>query len=782
MGIVGSLLLGTALAQPASDGGVLRHAVVVGANDGGPTMEPLLYAERDAGRFVDVLTELGGFEASDVTLLRSPDRDELDSALRQHAELAQENPQDLFLFYYSGHADAVGLKLGQEQVPFSDLKQQIRDLPAEVSLGVLDACRSGEITRIKGFKVTAPFATEDNLSAKGEAWLTATAADEQAQESDRLQGSFFTHYLLSGLRGAADARPGETGDGVVSLVEAYDYAFNRTVAHTGGTDGGTQHPGYDFRLQGQGDLALTDVGRASARIVFPPALSGEITVLRLPEGVPVAEVAKPHGAELVVALPAGRYELKASGPEGYGVAQVGLHEGSSLTVREFRQLPQELATAKGAPSGVLAVPTDPGGQTAGPATAGPPSAGPAAPGPATPSEEAVDILEQAPPDAPETTPAQNFVSDFKQAAKQVGKGWRRLKADTQEIFDELSPGSDTVEPDAPEHAHLLQTEHMPAAARACDGSGPDCLRRLLESGAVNVATGEIRLLHPSGGLAGVGSLQDGKPVDDWVFFYDSGERQSAGTYLNGKPSGTWVWWWPNSKKRVRGSYVSGKRSGVWTEYYEHGKHRKRTIYSSGEPGGKQTEWYDNGRRKSQGEVLGSHRYGLWRYWYDNGKKRARGHFDRVGRAGAWKTWYANGRKSAEGNYVDDQRHGGWTHWHKNGEKSAHGRYVDGQKTGFWREWNNTGKSAGRGSYIAGDRTGRWVLHNSAGQRSVKRYEPGAPEAAVEPDAVTPEAVIPAGDEGSDEADASTEGPQQQETPTLDAGESSEPPFEGGPGT
>ena len=49
-----------ALSAPAN--AAVRHAVVVGSNRGSSGLEPLEYAEDDAGRFADVLVELGGFD------------------------------------------------------------------------------------------------------------------------------------------------------------------------------------------------------------------------------------------------------------------------------------------------------------------------------------------------------------------------------------------------------------------------------------------------------------------------------------------------------------------------------------------------------------------------------------------------------------------------------------------------------------------------------------------------------------------------------------------------
>src|SRR3712207_6005300 len=73
-----------------------------------------------------------------------------------------------------------------------------------------------------------PFLSDLSVHARGHAFLTASSADEAAQESDRIQGGFFTHYFLSGLRGAADT----SRDGRVTLAEAYQFSYGETLRRT----------------------------------------------------------------------------------------------------------------------------------------------------------------------------------------------------------------------------------------------------------------------------------------------------------------------------------------------------------------------------------------------------------------------------------------------------------------------------------------------------------------------------------------------------------------------
>jgi hypothetical protein len=106
-------VIGVALALGTQDAAAtVRHAVVIGANDGGGTLEPLRYAEADAERLGSLLVELGDFDDSMVTVLFRPTEDQLRQALADHAAIGEKYDDDLFLFYYSGHADASGLRLG----------------------------------------------------------------------------------------------------------------------------------------------------------------------------------------------------------------------------------------------------------------------------------------------------------------------------------------------------------------------------------------------------------------------------------------------------------------------------------------------------------------------------------------------------------------------------------------------------------------------------------------------------------------------------------------------
>ncbi len=285
-------------------------AVVVGSNAGGAGQGPLRFAEADAQRVAQVLRELGHFDASDVRVMLHPDAAQVLGALDDIGAKAQASAargeQAEVIFYYSGHARATAVNLGGDELPLATLRARLSALPTALTIVVLDACQSGAFARVKGVEPAADFTynSVSKLTQKGFAIMASSSQEELSQESDELQGSYFTHHLVTALRGAGDG----DGDGRVSLDEAYRYAFRRTLASTARTQVGEQHVTLETDLAGQGDVPVTYPAEARARLEFPAALEGRVLVQHRPSGSVVAEVQKTKGAALRLALVAGSYD------------------------------------------------------------------------------------------------------------------------------------------------------------------------------------------------------------------------------------------------------------------------------------------------------------------------------------------------------------------------------------------------------------------------------------------------------------------------------------------
>lgn len=324
-------------AEPAgSQAPVRRFALLIGANDGGFEREQLRYAATDAEMIGKALVELGGVQASDRVVLVDPTVTELEhgfATIQAKIEQAKHNHARVqFFFYYSGHSDETGLLLGGVRFDYKRLRGLIDKVSADVRIGVLDSCSSGAFTRFKGGKKQAPFLLGSTAQVQGHAYLTSSSADEAAQESDRIGGSFFTHFLVTGLRGAADF----DGDRQVTLNEAYRFAFDETLARTETTAGGPQHAAYDIQLAGTGDLVMTDLRKTSAKLEIASDISGRLYV-RDRRGKLAAELFKPKDAgAITLALEPGKYAVTIDDGRNLHRADVEVRSNKTATLERAK--------------------------------------------------------------------------------------------------------------------------------------------------------------------------------------------------------------------------------------------------------------------------------------------------------------------------------------------------------------------------------------------------------------------------------------------------------------
>jgi hypothetical protein len=285
------------------------YAIIVGSNRGGRGQAALHYAEEDARRVADVLISLGGYPSQQVERVTQPKAAELRAAIervRARIEpLAARGIQARFFFYYSGHARADALNLGNDQLALTELRERITSLPATLSIVVLDACQSGAFSRIKGANRAADFSfnSVDRLNNEGIAVIASSSARELSQESEALRSSYFTHHWLVALRGAGD----RDADGRVTLSEAYQYAYNHTLATTAETSVGEQHATLETNFRGKDDIPLTQPAAATAHLRVPAGFEGRLLLQSLPSWSVLAELNKAPGLPIVLALPAGRY-------------------------------------------------------------------------------------------------------------------------------------------------------------------------------------------------------------------------------------------------------------------------------------------------------------------------------------------------------------------------------------------------------------------------------------------------------------------------------------------
>jgi len=329
--LVATIVL-TATPAGAAPPATRRIAVIVGANDPPPGRPALRFAHDDASDLADTLQRVGGFAAADVHVMLDPHPRELVEMFEGVARTAAGAGGDvLFLFYYSGHSDGQSLFPHGEAIPLSDLRARVERLGARIRVGILDTCRGGSWTQSKGLSVGPPLRIDDllNVDTEGTALVSSSSGLENAHEAVDVHGSFFTHYLTAGLRGAAD----RAGDGNVTLEEAFDYAKERTVRDSARLASTPQHPSFDLALRGRQDIVLTVLSSSTSALEVTGS-KAPLEIIHLPSGVTVADAPGGTGNSLRLALPPGRY-LVRSVVDGHVFAkEIEVHAGETATLAE----------------------------------------------------------------------------------------------------------------------------------------------------------------------------------------------------------------------------------------------------------------------------------------------------------------------------------------------------------------------------------------------------------------------------------------------------------------
>lgn len=164
----------------------------------------------------------------------------------------------------------------------------------------------------------------------GEIFISSSTAVEKSLESSELGGSFFTYFLVTGLRGDADSN----SDGRISISEAYRYAYDHTVLKTTSLALGEQHPTYQFNLSGKGEYILDQLSsKKIAFFMFRLLTLGNIMSITVRVVILFSELQK-AGENKKIALRDGNYIIRK-------------YDGGKLIQQEVSLAPQRNTTLCG---------------------------------------------------------------------------------------------------------------------------------------------------------------------------------------------------------------------------------------------------------------------------------------------------------------------------------------------------------------------------------------------------------------------------------------------------
>jgi hypothetical protein len=202
-------------------------------------MPVLRYTDDDAYRFYAFLKSLEGGALPDeqvrVLIDEEATRDNVLGTLSEVFGMA--GPNDLVVFYFSGHGlngsflpidfDGFNNKIAHEEI--AAIFNRCR---AKFKLCLADACHSGSLIAMRSAEpepVLVQYYNSLSKSVSGTALLMSSKADETSLESAGLRQGVFSHFLIRGLKGEADANK----DKVVTVQELFDFINEKVRDYTG---------------------------------------------------------------------------------------------------------------------------------------------------------------------------------------------------------------------------------------------------------------------------------------------------------------------------------------------------------------------------------------------------------------------------------------------------------------------------------------------------------------------------------------------------------------------
>lgn len=145
------------------------------------------------------------------------------------------NPEDTFIFYFSGHGGDQQLALSDTGIPIQNLIDYIEKMKVKNKIIILDSCHSGDFTMEKSATLQIEQCV-DTFVGVGYAVLAACRADQESGFHPSRGISLYTSFLCDALTNKFLIRKGKKSlEDISKAIYQYSSAWTRTGGHK-------QHP------------------------------------------------------------------------------------------------------------------------------------------------------------------------------------------------------------------------------------------------------------------------------------------------------------------------------------------------------------------------------------------------------------------------------------------------------------------------------------------------------------------------------------------------------------
>lgn len=217
-------------------------------------MPTLKFTDDDAYRMYAFLKSPEGGALSDENMRILIDEDATKERILNtlNEVFTKAGSNDLVMLYFSGHglpgaflpSDFDGF---DNRIYHEEIKNILDRSPAKYKICIADACHSGGLLAMKGADANnAVLKYYEALaqSSPGSALILSSKSSETSLESSGLRQGVFSHFLIRGLKGEADANQ----DNIVSVQELFDFTYHKVRSYTGSRQSPVIKGNFDRRM------------------------------------------------------------------------------------------------------------------------------------------------------------------------------------------------------------------------------------------------------------------------------------------------------------------------------------------------------------------------------------------------------------------------------------------------------------------------------------------------------------------------------------------------------
>ena len=196
------------------------YAVLIGISEYEIPIGDLSYSHQDAIDMYELLKEHTAPNKLKLLINKQATRDSIVYYTTQLFRQAQ--PEDIVLFFFSGHGQGNNFFAHDRFLYFSELKEIFKQTQAKRRLIFADACYSGTL---RPGDDPAPQNEKMNVMI-----FLSSRSSQYSIETRAYRNGAYTYFLLAGLRGGADFNK----DGYITAKELYNFVYPKVRERTNG--------------------------------------------------------------------------------------------------------------------------------------------------------------------------------------------------------------------------------------------------------------------------------------------------------------------------------------------------------------------------------------------------------------------------------------------------------------------------------------------------------------------------------------------------------------------